>query len=116
MLTIITSGGNCFLRLSAFKGPETIDVNTIIRIEALSSYSKLFFANGKTMVVAKVLRWFEEALPGNFMRIHRTHLVNKNFIDEYMAGGRIRLHTGDCVEVSRRKRNNFLKYWHAYAA
>jgi hypothetical protein len=33
-----------------------IAINNIIRIEAISNYSRLFFVNGKTLVVAKVLK------------------------------------------------------------
>jgi two-component system, LytTR family, response regulator len=99
-------GSTILLVLAVKRRGAAIDFSTVIRVKALSSYSKLYFSNGKVLVVSKVLRWFEEALAENFMRIHRTHLVNKSFIDEYMADGRIRLHTGECIEVSRRKRNS----------
>ncbi len=104
------------LLLPVNKGIGAIDFSNVIRVKALSNYSKLYFSNGKVLVVSKVLRWFEHALAENFMRIHRTHLVNKNFIDEYMNDGRIRMHTGECIEVSRRKLGRFLKYWNAHAA
>ncbi|MBL7748007.1 MAG: hypothetical protein JNM19_11300, partial [Chitinophagaceae bacterium] len=54
MLTIITSGGSSYLLLPSCKGLETIDINTIVRIKAISNYSKLYFENGKTLVLAKV--------------------------------------------------------------
>jgi hypothetical protein len=48
-------------------GTAVIDISNIVRIEAISNYSKLFFANAcpasggsKTLVVAKVLKWFDE--------------------------------------------------------
>ena len=60
---------------------EAIDCASIIRVEAVSNYCKLFFANGKTMVVAKVLAWFDEQLANKgFVRLHRSHLVNMHFI------------------------------------
>jgi len=73
--------------LPTCKGIMIIPVQQIIRIQSISNYSKLFFRNaspatggGKTLVVAKVLHWFEE-LPqlSSFVRIHRTHLVNINY-------------------------------------
>ncbi|MEQ1767700.1 MAG: hypothetical protein ABL859_09765, partial [Methylotenera sp.] len=51
------------LLLPTCKGLECILFNEIVRIEASSNYSKLFFNNGKTLVVAKVLHWFEDQLP-----------------------------------------------------
>jgi DNA-binding LytR/AlgR family response regulator len=46
----------CILLLPTCTGIELIDINAVIRIEAISNYSKLYFINGKTLVVAKVLR------------------------------------------------------------
>ena len=63
------------------RGTEAVDCASIVRIEAISNYCKLFFSNGKTMVLAKVLSWFEEQLAGKgFVRLHRSHLVNMQFI------------------------------------
>jgi two-component system, LytTR family, response regulator len=106
------------LLLPVCNGLEIIDINTIIHIEAISNYSKLYFTNGKTLVVAKVLRWFEEhlALQNNaenknvFLRTHRTHLVNKNFISRY-TNGKIELHNHQIIDVARRKKSNFLQQW-----
>jgi two-component system LytT family response regulator len=82
-----------------------IDIDSIVRIEASSNYSKIY-CNGQALpiVVAKVLRWFEEKLPQHsFARVHRTHLVNK----KYMVGIRndkVILETGTQIGISRRKR------------
>ena len=39
---------------------ELINVDNIVRIEAMSSYSKIYFSNGKSLVVAKVKRSFKK--------------------------------------------------------
>src|SRR5436190_23586924 len=104
------------LLLPTCKGIEVININEIIRIEAISNYSKLMFSNERPLVVAKVLRWFEEYLKplshgeGSFLRIHRTHLVNKKFIQFYQSG-KIKLLTGEYIDVAKRKKSDFLKYW-----
>jgi two-component system, LytTR family, response regulator len=109
------------LLLPVCNGLEVIDISTIIRIEAISNYSKLYFTNGKTLVVAKVLRWFEEHLKNNtknktvFLRTHRTHLVNKNFISRY-TNGKIELHNHQIIDVARRKKSEFLQQWYHSAA
>lgn len=65
-------------------GAEFIDCSLLIRIEAISNYSKLFFSNGKTLVVAKILAWFENLLETRgFVRLHRSHLVNRAFIKSF---------------------------------
>ncbi len=101
------------LKLPTCKGLEFIDTSTIVRVEAMSNYSKLFFNNGKTLVVAKVLHWFEESLSAIlFIRTHRTHLINKNFIRQYINadGGKLVLCNGECIDVSKRKKNNLLRH------
>jgi two-component system, LytTR family, response regulator len=101
--------------LPTFKGVKAIDVKNIIRIEAISNYSKLYFADGNTLVVAKVLRWFEAVLDTpNFLRIHRTHLVNKDFIEQYThtQQAQVRLLNGELLHVSKRRKARFLQSWH----
>lgn len=107
------------LIVPASNGTQWIPVASIIRVEARSNYSKLYFSSGNCLVVAKVLRWFELRLPAEqFIRLHRTHLVNKDFICRYMngSGGRIELHDGIQLEVSKRRRQQFLKTWYGVAA
>ncbi len=76
-------------------GMAVVDTASIIRIQAISNYSKLFFTTGRTLVVAKVLKRFEEELAVNdFIRPHRTHLVNKQFILRYIEGEGVKLNCG----------------------
>lgn len=82
-------------------------VEQIIRVEALSNYSRIHFADGNKLVVAKVLQWFQDFLPAEmFIRVHRSHLVNKQFV-KAINGRKIKtilLNNGENVVVSRRKK------------
>jgi DNA-binding LytR/AlgR family response regulator len=124
-------GGDCtkaiaepVIVLPTCKGIMVIPVQQIIRIQSISNYSKLFFRNaspatggGKTLVVAKVLRWFEERLSPpstvwreaggeGFIRIHRTHLINPNYIKTYRGSksGLLLLSNGEMFSVAKRKK------------
>jgi len=122
MLCTVTKKAD--LKILTCKGMVLVDVSSIIRIEAISNYSKIFFTNGKTLVVAKVLRWFEDILEDKrFLRIHRTHIVNRSFIRDYAngtvrsaSGGTVYLSNGECIDVSKRKKPLFLKSWYQPAA
>lgn len=106
-----TTEADCIL-VPSDKGLQVINVHSIIRVQSISNYSKLFFQNGKTLVVAKVLRWFEERLSEHrFMRIHRTHLVNGGYLRTYSSNNtvEIELMNGEKFTVARRKRNVFLQ-------
>ena len=67
-----------FLVLNTRLGIELIDAQTIVRVEAINSYSKLFFSCGKVLVLSKVLSRIEAELASQqFIRIHRKHLINR---------------------------------------
>jgi two-component system, LytTR family, response regulator len=111
------------LVLNTSRGTEVIDCSTIIRVEAISNYCKLFFANGKTLVVAKVLAWFEEQLAGKgFLRLHRSHLVNLRFVLRWDKENKaaIILKNYYSLPVSRRKkrhcRQTILQFYNGQAS
>ena len=107
------------LLLGTAKGLEIIETSNIIRIEAISNYCKLFFVDGKTLVVAKLLSWFELKLsPCRFSRLHRSHLVNINYIRAYnnIESNEVVLTTGEQLMVARRKRTQFRKALQAFYA
>ena len=91
---------NNYLMLPTDKGLRMIDPALIVRVQAVSNYSKLYFSDGRTLVVAKVLRWFElNVALYNFIRIHRGHLINRTFINDYIEGqrGSVQLLNGEQV-------------------
>jgi two-component system LytT family response regulator len=81
------------------------ETNRIIRIEASSNYSRIYCTDEHLPItVAKVLAWFVQKLPQqDFIRTHRTHLINKQFIRR-TQGNEMILQNGDIVSISRRRR------------
>jgi len=102
------------LMLNTSTGSFLIDTNTIIRIEASSNYSKIYFSaamgNKTTLVTAKVLKWFQERLPAeSFTRLHRSHLVNNRFLQTNQPGTKaFELQNGKVIEISRRRRKEVM--------
>jgi DNA-binding LytR/AlgR family response regulator len=66
--------------------------------------------NIKTLVTAKVLKWFEERLPPEcFTRLHRSHLVNNRFLQTHQCNGKaFELQNGKVIEISRRRRKEVM--------
>lgn len=98
--------------LTTHQGVEYIDPNNIIRVEALSSYSKIYFATGKTLLVSKVLHWFQDNLSTKqFIRISRGQVINKNYFQTASLKGEMKLtlNTGEEFKISRRKRKAVIK-------
>ena len=101
---------NNSLAINSLGRIDIIDRNRLVRIEADSNYCRLFLENGKTFFVAKVLKKFEDELDSQlFIRPHKTHLVNKNFIASYIKGvnASIVLSNGEEIPVARRKKGLF---------
>jgi two-component system LytT family response regulator len=66
----------------------------------------------KEILVSKNIKHFEDILEAQgFYRIHRSHLVNLNYIKEYYRGdgGYVTMTDGSSIPVSRRKKTAFLE-------
>ena len=99
-------------KLTTHKGIEYLDANNIIRVEAMSNYSKIFFVDGKTLLVSKVLHWFQDNLSDKqFIRISRGQVINKNYIQSALFKDDLKLvlNTGESFAISRRKKKAVLK-------
>ena len=95
-------------------GFEFFEVRDIIRFEASESHSEVSFLDGSTLQISKKLSDLEEQFePYRFFRIHRSHFINLTHIKRYLKGrgGIVEMVDGSKVEVSRRKKEEFLQYF-----
>jgi two-component system LytT family response regulator len=93
------------------EGLEFIIIKNIIRIESSTNYSRLYLVNRQALLVTRLLKDFEELLiPYRFFRVHNSHLINLNYISKYIRGegGQVVMEIGDVVDVSRRKKEEFV--------
>ncbi|MDQ6761430.1 MAG: LytTR family DNA-binding domain-containing protein [Bacteroidota bacterium] len=100
------------IAISTLEGLLFFDIGDIIHLEANSNYTTLYFNNRPKLLASKTLKDFEELLPADiFFRTHHSHLINLNYIKRYIRGdgGQIELQNGNYVDVSRRKKEDFLK-------
>ena len=100
------------IAISTSEGIEFIPIKNIIHVESKSNYSKIFLTDNKSIMVTKILKDFEEMLvPYNFYRVHNSHLINLNYIQKYVRsqGGHVQLQDGTLIDISRRKKEEFLK-------
>jgi two-component system LytT family response regulator len=97
------------------EGLEFIPIRNIIRIESSSNYSRVILTSKQTILVTRLLKDFEDILlPHRFFRVHHSHLVNLQYISRYIRGegGQVVMENGDVVDVSRRKKEEFLSLFH----
>lgn len=104
---------NSFQRLALPTLDGLVFVNTedCIRLEAKSNYTVIHFKNGSMVTISKTLKEFEDILSKEqFSRIHHSHIINHFFVKKYHRGrgGYIEMQDGTTIEVSIRKRDEFL--------
>ncbi len=95
--------------LSTADGIVFFPANTIMRCKALNNYTRFYFADNRPMLVCHTLGYFEARLiKADFIRIHRSEMVNKNFISKYSYDGKLWLTDGSFLVVSRRRKRGVL--------
>jgi two-component system, LytTR family, response regulator len=99
------------LAVPAQTGMIFIRTGDIVYCEADSNYTKIFLQNGQKIVSSRTLKEYEELLADNgFIRIHHSHLINKNHVREYIKGegGQVIMKDGMALTVSRRKKEEVI--------
>jgi two-component system LytT family response regulator len=85
--------------------------NDIVYCTASAAYTSLFLSNGQKILSSDHLKEFEDLLPATiFCRIHHAYLININFASKFIKGrgGQVELSTGVILDVSIRKKEDFL--------
>lgn len=100
-----------------------ISINDIALCKAESNYTEIYFVDTvKREIVSKTLKEFEKLLEShNFLRVHRSYLINLNNIKEYhranqseefdATGGSVVMINGLVVPVSRSRRKILLSQY-----
>jgi len=97
--------------LPLMDGFEVVQMNEIIRCEALDNFTCIFLRNEKKLVICRTLKHFETILTDyNFIRIHKSHLINFQYIKQYKKGkgGQVIMSDGTSVDVSPNRKQEFL--------
>jgi two-component system LytT family response regulator len=98
--------------LSTSEKIHVIETDQIFRCESDNYYTNFFLTDGKQILVSKTLKENEELLGDhNFIRPHKSHLVNVKYIKGFIRndGGYIEMTDGTRVPVSRRKREKMIE-------
>ena len=91
------------------EGLEFISIENIIRCESDVNYTRIYLLNEKPLFVSKTLSNIEEKIDSkSFIRIHKSHLVNLNYLRKFVKsdGGYVVMDDGTQVPVSRRKKED----------
>lgn len=98
--------------LSTSEKIHIIETDQILRCESDNYYTNFFLIDGKNILISKTLKENEELLSDhNFIRPHKSHLVNVKYIKGFLKndGGYIEMTDGSRIPVSRRKREKIIE-------
>lgn len=112
-LEVLLSNKNSFekLALPTIDGIIFVKIKDITRCESENNYTNIFLNNGKKIMVSKTLKEYDEMLtPFGFFRIHKSYLINLSYLTRYKKGegGYVEMEDGAELEVSRRRKEDFL--------
>lgn len=99
------------IALPTAEGIHFVQMTDIIQCESLGSYTKFHLVGSKPIVVSRLLKEYEEILDNYyFFRVHQSNIVNLEHIKRYVKGdgGQVWLSDNTEVEVSRRRKEEFL--------
>lgn len=100
------------LALSTSEGIFLYDTRDIVLLEGSSNYTKFCFTNQKTLIVAKTLKEYEDILlEHQFLRVHKSYLVNKTHVIKVDKEGVLELTNKMNVPISRRRKTEILKWF-----
>ena len=94
-------------------GFEIVVAAQIIRISGSGNYTDIYLADGKKKIISKTLKFFESLEDNaNIMRVHKSHIVNTDYIAAYRRGrgGVLVMTDGSEVEVSARMKSALLEH------
>ena len=95
------------ISIATSKGYELILYSEIVKLEALDGYVNITLNSGKQLTTCKRLKYFTEKLDTSiFLRVHRSFMVNLNFVTKYFHFGSMTLTNEEQVPVSRTYRKN----------
>ncbi len=89
-----------------------IKIDEIVYLEARMNYTHIYMKNGEKYVASRTIKEYEELLsPSTFIRIHNSYIINKDYLQKYERGegGQVIMNNGVRLDVSKRKKPDFLK-------
>jgi two-component system LytT family response regulator len=103
--------GSQKIMLPTMEGFEIVTINFILYCEAADNFTKFYFDNGTTLLICRTLKYFEDVLqPHRFLRIHRSYVINPDFVIRYNKGkgGFVTMKNNIELEISPGKKDEFL--------
>ncbi len=97
--------------LPTMEGLNFVKVEQISHCKSDGNYTEVFLNDGQKVVISRQLQFLKDKLnPQQFIRVHRSYLVNLNYIKKYLRGrgGSLIMQNGEVIPVSSRRKNDLM--------
>jgi two-component system LytT family response regulator len=95
-------------------GFRVVSLSQIIFLRGEVNYTRFFLDDGSELLTSKTLKEYERLLSSSgFCRIHQSYLINLTHVKSYQRGegGVVCLAQGHHLDVSRRRKAEFMRYF-----
>lgn len=100
------------LVLPLMEGLEIVKMSEIVCCEAEDNFTIFYFADGRKLMICRSLKFYESALDSfGFFRIHRSHIINLEYIKRYVKGkgGSVIMENGKEIQVANTKKSELIQ-------
>ena len=99
------------IALPLMDGFEVVRIQEIVYCEANDNFTHFHFVDGKKSLICRKLKFYEEHLTDlNFCRIHRSFLINLDYVKRYIKGkgGTVIMENGKQIQVANARKKAFI--------
>jgi two-component system LytT family response regulator len=88
-----------------------VKMENIVRLQGNGNFTDIYLKDKTKKMVCRFLKYFEEILPPPFIRIHKSHIINIDFVKSYHknSGGYVVLEDENEIEISSAYKEAFLQ-------
>ena len=97
--------------LPTTEGFELVKMEDIVRLQGNGNFTDIYLNNGSKKMVCRFLNHFEDILPHPFVRVHKSHIINLDYVVSFnrSLGGYVVLHDKKEIYISPGYKDEFLK-------
>lgn len=99
--------------LPTLEGFEVIRMEDIVRLQGNGNFTDIYLKDGSKKMACRFLKHYEDILPHPFLRVHKSHIINIEYVRSFHknAGGYVMLSDGSEVDISAQYKEVFLAYF-----
>lgn len=95
------------------EGFELVKMEDIVRLQGNGNFTDIHLIDGTKKMACRFLKHYQEILSSPFLRVHRSHIINLNYVQSYnkAMGGYVILEDKKEVYISANYKDEFLKVY-----